>query len=157
MNRTLLITLAAVLAALCGVCLWQWKREADFRAAIIDYHTRLETETKAHGETRQRLALLEAEVTRVTKLRDDTEAQYLKTLEELRALQLDWAARGLTIEALSRMVETAPAVENQSAAIARQNELLKSLTAERDTAIEKLNARTREFNALTEKYNKLIR
>ncbi len=156
MNRPLLITLAAVLTALCGLCLWQWKREADFRAAILDYHTRLEAETKAHGETRQRVAVLEAEVARITKLRDDTEAQYLKTLEELRALQPDWAARGLTIEALSRLA-AAPAVENQSAAIAKQNELLKSLTAERDAAIEKLNARTREFNALTEKYNKLIR
>ena len=157
MNRPLLITLATVLAALCGLCLWQWKREADFRAAIVDYHTRLEAETKAHSETRQRVTVLEAEVARITKLRDDTEAQYLKTLAELRAIEPDWAARGRTIEALSQLAAAAPAAENQNAAIAKQNELLKSLTAERDAAIQKLNARTREFNALTERYNKLVR
>ena len=34
---------------------------------------------------------------------------------------------------------------------------LKQVAAERDAAIEKLNARTKEFNELVEKYNKLAK
>jgi uncharacterized protein YdcH (DUF465 family) len=39
----------------------------------------------------------------------------------------------------------------------KQNELLKQLVQERNDAIAKLNARTREFNELVEKYNKLTK
>ena len=49
------------------------------------------------------------------------------------------------------------AVTAQNATIAKQNDLLKQLAAERNTAIEKLNARTKEFNELVEKYNKLAK
>jgi hypothetical protein len=146
-----------MLAVLCGVCVWQWKREADFRAAISDFARQLDAEKEAHGQSRQRLTALEAEIARLTKLRDDTEAKYLSTLAELRALQPDWIARGHSLLALSRLAALAPAAESQNEAIAKQNELLKQVVTERDAAIEKLNARTREFNALTEKYNKLAR
>ena len=157
MNRALTIALAAILAVLCGLCLWQWKREADFRAAIASLHDALASETKAHSESLQRITVLESEIQRLTKLRDDTERQYLTTLAELRALQPDWIARGQTSAILSQLAAAAPASESQNEAIARQNALLKQLTAERDAAIEKLNARTREWNVLTEKYNRLVR
>jgi hypothetical protein len=156
-NRALTVTLGAALAILGGLCVWQWKREAGFRAVILDYHLRLDAEVKAHADARLRLTALEAEVTRLAKLRDDTEAKYLETLASLQSLQADWGQRGLTIDALSRLAAAAPAVENQNAAIAKQNELLRAVTAERDAAIQKLNARTREFNELTVKYNRLAR
>jgi chromosome segregation ATPase len=154
-NRALTIALGILLAALCGVCVWQWKREADFRAAIADFAGKLGREQEAHDQSSQRLTVLEAEIARLTRLRDDTEAKYLATLTELRAIQPDWIARGHSLTALSQIAAAAPAAASQNAAITRQNELLKQLTTERDSAIEKLNARTREFNSLTEKYNKL--
>jgi len=43
------------------------------------------------------------------------------------------------------------------AAIEKQNAQLKQLATERDNAINQLNARTREFNELAEKYNKLAK
>jgi hypothetical protein len=101
--------------------------------------------------------VLEAEIARLTKLRDDAEGQYLAALAELHAIRPDWLARGLTLVELSRLAAAAPAAESQNAAIAKQNALLRQLTAERDAAIGQLNLRTREFNALTEKYNKLVR
>jgi len=156
-NRILTIALGFMLAVLCGVCVWQWKREADFRAAIADFAGRLENEKEAHDESRQRITVLEAEIARLTKVRDDTEAKYLATLAELREIQPDWIARGQSLLALSQLAAAAPAAENQNEAIAKQNDLLKQLVSERDAAIEKLNTRTREFNALTEKYNRLVR
>ena len=157
MNRALTITLAAILTLLCGLCLWQWKREAEFRAEILDVNHKLAAENKARNEALLRIAGLEGEVQRISKLRDDTEAKYLATLAELRALQSDWLARARTIEGLSRLAAAAPAAESQNDAIAKQNELLKKLAAERDEAIQKLNARTRELNAVTEKYNKVVK
>lgn len=157
MSRPLLIALGTLLAGLCGLCIFQWKRESDFRAAILDLSTRLHGKTQALSEAEARIATLQTEITRIETLRADTEAKYLATLDELRPLQLDWTARGHTIFALSQYAAAAPAAESQNEAIAKQNELLKQLAAERDAAIEKLNARTREFNALTEKYNKLVK
>lgn len=157
MNRFLTIALAAVLALLCGLCVWQWKREADFRAVISSLSQKLEAESKAHQDSLQRVLVLEGEVNRITKLREDAEAKYLDTLAALRAMQPDWLARANTIEALSRLAAAAPAAESQNEAINRQNDLLKKLVTERDGAIQKLNARTRELNAVTEKYNRLVK
>lgn len=154
MSRPLLIALGTLLASLCGLCIFQWKRESDFRAAILDLSTRLHGMSQALSEAEARIETLQTEITRIETLRADTEAKYLATLDELRPLQLDWTARGHTIFALSQY---AAAAESQNDAIAKQNELLKQLASERDAAIEKLNARTREFNALTEKYNKLVK
>lgn len=154
MSRPLLIALGTLLASLCGLCIFQWKRESDFRAAILDLSTRLHGKSQALSEAEARIETLQTEITRIETLRADTEAKYLATLDELRPLQLDWTARGHTIFALSQY---AAAAESQNDAIAKQNELLKQLASERDAAIEKLNARTREFNALTEKYNKLVK
>jgi cell division protein ZapA (FtsZ GTPase activity inhibitor) len=156
-NRALTIALAGILTLLCGLCLWQWKREADFRAAIASLDGKLDAETRAHHDALKRITILEGEIQRLSKLRDDTEAQYLTTLQELRSLQPDWAARGHTIDALSRLAAAAPAAESQNDAITRQNEMLKQLAAQRDDAIQKLNARTRELNAVTEKYNRLVK
>jgi hypothetical protein len=153
-SRPLLIALGTLLASLCGLCIFQWKRESDFRAAILDLSTRLHGKSQALSEAEARIETLQTEITRIETLRADTEAKYLATLDELRPLQLDWTARGHTIFALSQY---AAAAESQNDAIAKQNELLKQLASERDAAIEKLNARTREFNALTEKYNKLVK
>lgn len=157
MNRTLTIALAAILVILCGLCIWQWKREADFRAAIADFSHRLEVETKAHHDALLRITMLEGEVRRITQLREDAEAKYLATLTELRALQVDWLARANTIDALSRLAAEAPVAESQNDAITKQNEMLKKVAGERDDAIQKLNARTRELNTVTEKYNRLVK
>ena len=160
MKRALTVALATLLCALGGLCLYQWKREAEFRAAIVDLSGKLHAETKTRTEAEQRILTLSAEISRLETLRADTETKYLAAMEELGPLQADWTARGVIIRALSEMAEKPATADqpsvNQNAVIEKQNQLLKSLASERDAAISKLNARTREFNALTEKYNKLI-
>lgn len=157
MKPPLTITLGILLAALCALCIFQWRREAGFRSAIVDLSGKLHAETKGRTESEARSATLLTEIQRLESLRAGTEAKYLAALDELRPLQADLAARGLTIGILSELAAAAPAADNQNAVIAKQNELLKSLAAERDAAIAKLNARTREWNALTEKYNEAVR
>ena len=160
MKRALTVILATALTALGGLCLFQWKRETDFRTAIIDLSAKLHAETRTRTEAEQRILTLSAELSRLETLRADTETKYLAAMDELGPLQADWTARGVIIRALSELVEsTAPPVQapvNQNAVIDRQNQLLKSLTSERDAAISELNARTREWNELTTKYNNLV-
>lgn len=152
------ILLAVTLTGLCAICLFQWKREADFRTAIIDLSGKLDTATTARTESEARIAILHAEIQRLETIRADTESKYLATLDELIPLQSDWIQRGLTIGVLSELASaTAGATAGQNAAIEKQNEMLKRLAAERDGIVEKLNARTREFNDLTTKYNQLVR
>lgn len=161
MKRPLHILLALVLLGLCSLCIFQWKREADFRAAILDLSGKLHAETKARVESQERISTLEAEIKRIETLRADTETKYLSTLDELSAGQADSVARGQTILALAQLAnQPAPPpvdVPNQNAVITKQNELLKQLAAERDAAIDRLNKRTVEWNELTEKYNRLVR
>ena len=157
MSRRLHTVLGIVLAALCGLCVWQWKREADFRSAHAEVSARLTAESKSLGESRARVAVLEGEVQRIEKLRADTEARFLEAATALKTLEADWQARALTIDILSRAAAAVSRSEGQGELIAKQNELLKKVAAERDDAIQKLNARTRDLNAVTEKYNRLVK
>jgi len=158
-KRALTILLAAALTALCGICLFQWRREADFRTAIASLTEQQRAERKSRAEAESRITALETEIQRVGTLRADAESRYLAAHDELRRLQADWDGRGDTILALGKPA-AAPASEGdipsfQNGAIRKQNEIIKQVAAERDAAIGQLNARTREWNALTEKYNKL--
>jgi hypothetical protein len=159
LNRALTIALALALAGLCSLCVIQWRREADFRAAIGSLTEQHRAGMKARAKLEQKLAALESEIRRLSGLRDDAEARFLAAHDDLRLLRQDWTARADTIQALSELAAGAAAdpaaLTAQNAAITAQNEMLRKLAAERDAAIHQLNARTREFNSLTEKYNKL--
>jgi septal ring factor EnvC (AmiA/AmiB activator) len=179
MKRLLLILLVLVTLGLCAVCVVQWVREDRYRANIADLAKRLEAENTARVEAERKAAEYEKEIERLTILRAEVEAKLLATTEELTAIGNDSVARGFTLAIfLNQLVQTQAklaAMENavgkgtealkdhnasvtaQNATITKQNELLKQLAAERNTAIEKLNDRTKEFNELVEKYNKLAK
>lgn len=179
MKRLLLILLVLVTLGLCAVCVVQWVREDRYRANIADLAKRLEAENTARVEAERKAAEYEKEIERLTILRAEVEAKLLATTEELTAVGNDSVARGVTLAIfLNQLVQTQAklaAMENavgkgtealkdhntavtaQNATIAKQNDLLKQLATERNAAIEKLNVRTKEFNELVEKYNKLAK
>src|SRR5690606_17255787 len=99
---------------------------------------------------------LEAELTRVSGLRDELEEKYQAAAAELRDVAADSLSRGHTILALADLAAS-PAdpdtVAAQNEAIRTQNDQLRELAAERDDAIRRLNARTREYNDLVRKVN----
>jgi chromosome segregation ATPase len=179
LKKTLTILLLLAALALCGLSVVQWLREAELRAEIQSLTLQLQAETQLRIETQEKAAAFELEIARLTQLRADTEAKLLAVTEELTLTQTDQLQRGVSIALLAnevaqarsqaqlaeqRLAETTAAIANrnedvtgQNTAITTANERLKKLTAERDTAIAELNARTKAFNDLVTKYNKLVK
>ena len=179
MKRLLNTLLVIVSLGLCVVCVVQWVREDRYRANIADLAKRLEAENTARVEAERKAAEYEKEIERLTILRAEVEAKLLTAIEELSAMGDDSVARGLTLafylqdlvktqaklaaaeatlaEGTEALKDHNESVTEQNTTIQKQNDLLKQLVTERDSAIEKLNTRTRELNELVEKYNKLAK
>lgn len=143
------------MAGLCGICLFQWHREARLRGTTREIAARLQAEILARHEAEARVTTLEAEVNRISGIRDDLETRYQQALGELRAVADDSVSRGQTILALADLAASGgpEAVQAQNEAIQTTNERIRQLVAERDDAIRKLNARTREYNELVRRVN----
>jgi chromosome segregation ATPase len=179
MKSTLNTLLILVALGLCGLSVVQWKREAALRARVAEVTKMLQVENRARVESEEKAAAFEKEIARITQLREDTEAKLLEVTEELVATQADQLQRGFSIAVLSVEIAQAralagaaeqqlaatqsaigdrnDAVVQQNEAITTANERLKQLAAERDKAIAELNARTRAYNELVEKYNKVVK
>ena len=177
MKRLLITLLVLISLGLCAVCVVQWQREARLRGHITDLVKRLEAENALRIEAERKVREYEKEIARLTELRAEVEAKLVEVTREYNDLSNDSVARGIVIAVYMRelmqvqsglqatqlafgkgaeaLKEHNAAVTGQNSAIEKQNELLKQLARERDAAIEKLNARTREFNEVVEKYNKL--
>lgn len=176
--KRVLIALAVLFSLiLCGICTWQWQREHMFRKAISELETDLRREFKERQEAEQKAEDYAKEIDRLTTLRKDIEAKLLDATEEIEQRIQDQAWRGLSIAVLMNEVVRASGgleaykeladkgadavkqrneeVTAQNAAIEKANAQLKQLVAERDDAVNKLNAKIREFNDLVEKYNKV--
>lgn len=179
MKRLLNTLLIVISLGLCVVSVVQWKREARLRGHIADLVKRLEAENAARVEAERKVREYEREIARLTELRAEIEAKLLEVTRDYNDLSRDSVARGITIAVYMRefmqaqagfeaarlaigkegaaIKEHNAAVTAQNEAIGKQNAMLKQLASERDAAIEKLNARTLEFNELVEKYNKLAK
>jgi chromosome segregation ATPase len=178
-KKTLTTLLFLTTLALCGLSVIQWKREAEFRAKIQSLTLQLQAENQLRIETQEKADAFELEIARITQLRADTEARLIEVTDELTLTQTDQLQRGVSIAILSselsqarsqaesaekQLAETTAAlaeyntgVTSGNTAITTANERLKKLTAERDTAIAELNARTKAYNELVAKYNKLAK
>jgi hypothetical protein len=131
--------------ALSALCVAQWVREADVRG-------RLREAQQQHGEAVAALAgekgrreTQEREVVRLTKLQQET-AEALR-LAEAKTAEL--AAQPAVDPAA--VAQRNAEVTAQNEAMARQNDQLKKLTAERDDLVRRLNERTKEWNELVRK------
>jgi len=179
MKRLLNTLLVVISLGLCAVCMVQWQREARLRGHILDLVKRLEAENTLRIEAERKVREYEKEIARLTELRAEVEARLVEVSREYNNLSADSVARGISIAIYMREVaqmqhgleatqrafgKEAEAIKShnsvvttQNSAMEKQNELLKQLAEERNDAIAKLNARTREFNELVEKYNKLAK
>ncbi|MCB1212271.1 MAG: hypothetical protein KDK97_23315 [Verrucomicrobiales bacterium] len=178
MNKLLLILLSIAATGLCALCYQQWLREADLRKIQANLTRELNLETAARIEAEDRATAYETEIARISQLRADTEAKLIEVTATLQLTEADQQGRGYSIATLAgelqksrQVVATVQAqlaahqeaiaerngeVTDQNSVVTEANTRLKALTAERDKAIRQLNQRTAEFNALVEKYNKLV-
>jgi chromosome segregation ATPase len=179
MKRLLTTLLVVISLGLCSICLVQWQREARLRGHIQDLVKRLQAENAMRIDAERKVREYEKEIARLTELRAEVEAKLVEVTREYNDLSADSVARGITIAIYMRELmqmqrgleatqlafgKGADAIKShntvvttQNSAMEKQNELLKQLVDERNDAITKLNARTREFNELVEKFNKLAK
>jgi len=179
MKRFLISLLACIALGLCVICTLQWTREAKLHRILRELSSQLQAESNLRIEAEEKAARFEEEIARLTALRAEVEGKLLTATEESRALIEDQTARGYSIAVLMNETRNAQAqldalkdlagqgtgaikdrnaeVTAQNAAIEKANAQIKSLADERDAAIIQLNARTREFNELVEKFNKLAK
>ncbi len=179
MKKLLTALLLISSLALCGLSVVQWQREAALRGRIEEITRLLHEENQLRVATEEKAATYEKEIARITQLRADTETRLLEVTDELNLTQADQLQRGYSLAVLAaeliqaratvdaaekRLTETTSAIANrnddvtaQNTAIQEANARLKQLATERDKAITELNARTKAYNDLVEKYNKLAK
>lgn len=97
MKRVLIFLLVCITLGLCGVCLVQWKREADLIATIEDVIKKLEAENAAKVEAQRKVREYEREIERINALRAEVEAKLVEVTREFNVLTTDNVARGITI------------------------------------------------------------
>lgn len=179
MKRLLIVLLGLISLGLCALSVVQWEREARLRGHIADLIKRLEAENAAKVEAQRKVREYEREIVRINALRAEVEAKLVEVTREFNDLTTDNIARGITIaiymlelnrsqhgviaaqgalaQEANSINDRNSAVSGQNAIIDKQNTMLRQLAGERDSAIAKLNARTRELNEVVEKYNKLAK
>jgi chromosome segregation ATPase len=177
MKRVLLALLIALSLGLCGICLVQWQREFRLRATIDDLRTALIAENKLRIEAEAKVEQYSQEIERLNAIRKEIESRLVDLTEQVHDLTQDQSARGYSIALLMNETQRAQSelkayqkladqgsdvlkkhnetVAAQNSAIEKASTQMRQLAQQRDEAITRLNERTREFNELVEKYNKL--
>ena len=139
MSRILQICLMVLTAALGVVCLIQWQRESRVAAYVAEIKSQLGQARETMVDQTARLAAWEQEIARLTAaLASQSEAS--RRLPQLEAQ---------TVEARQQWEASQALLTQQQASL--QEQLEKALD-ERDVLAGRLNERTKEFNALADKY-----
>ena len=142
MSRILQICLMVLTASLCVVCLIQWQRESRVAAYVAEIKNQLGQARETMADQTARLAAWEQEIARLTAaLAAQSEAT--RRLPQLEAQ---------TVEARQQWEGSQALLTQHQASRASLHEQLKKALDERDALAGRLNERTKEFNALAEKY-----
>ena len=144
MSRALQISLMILTASLCGFCILQWQRESRATARQRSLFLELAAAQEASQSQTAKLALWEQEISRLTTALAD-QAASRTALSGMQA-KLDELTRQLE-------AKTTALTEFSSVSETVRLQLAKALD-ERDALAARLNARTREFNALADKFRK---
>ena len=142
MSRILQICLMVLTAALGVVCLIQWQRESRVAAYVTEIKNQLGLARETMADQTARLAAWEKEIARLTAaLAAQSEAS--RRLPQLEAQ---------TVEARQQWEAGQALLTQQQASLASLHEQLEKALDERDALAGRLNERTKEFNALADKY-----
>jgi chromosome segregation ATPase len=160
-QQNLLILLAL---ALCGLCCWQWYWQTLQRkemesvtqllnqkvAAIQDYTNSIHT---MDGQ----IAQMDARLTEFKATIKTNNEVILQQKRELNNLEATNNALTLKIEAYKEGVDKLEQkLKEAYDGIQKQNDAIKTLTAQRDEFVQKLNTSVKDRNDVVNKYNDLV-
>ena len=149
--------------ALCGLCAFQWVREAHLRAEIVTLHDTVFDKTKMVQGLEGNLRRTEAEVARLealkTELTDTVKTNRLEILNLSRradALERQSETLKSQVEAYKAGLDQANQnITKQNEDIKRQNDEMKKLADERNGSVVKFNKLVEQYNEVVQQYNKL--
>ncbi len=158
-------TLIVFSLALCALVVVQWVRESDLRVDLDGMDKKVCASEAAQSDLEDKLHTWESEIKRLTENNTAAAAKQKELQDEIARLTMELTTRDEELKNATTVApEMAEAVKTQNEAVTRQNDAiqkanfsLQKLVQERDALVEKLNARNREWNDLTEKYNKLLK
>jgi DNA repair exonuclease SbcCD ATPase subunit len=142
------IFLSALLMALCGLCFWQWHREAQLRALVSFQSDQLTVLTVKRDELETRVKAADAEVLRITASLAELRANSVAKEVHEEALQANTMLRESVVKQNTAITQQNELITKQNASIQQANDNLKKLITERDDLAKRLNDLTAVYNKL---------
>jgi chromosome segregation ATPase len=160
MKKFLENLLLVVALGLCGLCAYQWLREANLRTKMEDQSKVIFQKKEAIQNLEATLKRTEAEVERLDTLKIQlnetikTNKQEILTLTKYsERLEKEIEAQKSQIQTFKDALDQAnESIKKQNEDIKRQNEMMKDLAAERNAGIEKYNEVVKQYNDLAKQF-----
>lgn len=152
LSQTVLILL---IAALCGLSVWQWWRESDLRQITAQQQNEIGKITGERQEMESRIKEANLEILRLTASVTDMRANSVskealdEQIQHQKKLSETLERQGTVLlqqnESITKQNE---AIATQNTAIKQANETIKKLVEERDKLVKQVNDVTARYNEL---------
>jgi chromosome segregation ATPase len=160
MKQFMVNLLVAVALGLCGLCTYQWYREAGLRNKLEDLSRDIYKRKETIVDLEGRLERSEADRFRLDKAHVELTAMIRTNAAELASVQkrLDQSEKladqqKQAAESYKEALETANGnVKTANAEIVRQNEILKQFVDERKTLVDKYNTVVKQYEDLVKQF-----
>ncbi|MDB6133729.1 MAG: hypothetical protein JWM59_1972 [Verrucomicrobiales bacterium] len=155
--------LIAVSLALCMLVVAQWTQDSKLRRKLSGMDERIMVAEATASDLQDKVRMWEAEIARLTenaKTAAAREEEQKKEIERLNGILKERDAAQATVvpeDYAANLKNLGEEINKRNESIAKLNTSVQKLMRERDDFADRLNARTREFNELTAKYNKLAK
>ncbi len=142
------LILSALLVALCGLCFWQWHREARLRALVSSQDDQLVALTGMRDDLEARVKAADTEVLRITASMAELRANSVSKEVHDEVLKANATLRESAIKQNAAITQQNELITKQNASIQQANDNLKKLITERDDLAKRLNELTALYNKL---------
>lgn len=155
--------LIAVSLALCVLVVAQWAQDSNLRRKLPAMNEKIMVAEATASDLQDKVRMWEAEIARLTENAKTAAAsgeEQKKEIERLNGIlkERDAAeAAAVPDDYAANLKNLGEEISKRNESITKLNTSVQKLMKERDDFADRLNARTREFNELTAKYNKLAR
>jgi len=142
------IVLSILLAALCGLCAWQWHRERELRALAASQRDEVIGLTTKRDELEARVKAADGEVLRITASLAELRANSVAKEVHTEAVEANAILRENIIKQNTAITQQNELLTKQNSLIQQANEQTKKLVGERDELAKRLNEVTARYNQL---------
>ena len=160
-QSNLLITLAL---ALCSLCAWQWygqtiQREeiTTLNGIVYEKNADIQNDTNSLAVQSRQIEQMDARITEIKSAAATNELLVVDQQRQISKLQFDNLELTNQITDYKQAVDTLTAkLKDAYAGLAKQNDVITNLVAQRDDFVKKFNDEVKDRNDVVAKYNDLV-